>query len=88
MLRNLIQWTKGLVDNMLVISVLLDIMLGGHCLIMLILRNFLIMLRNCLIMLMLRKFLIMMIMLRNCLIMIMLRNCLIMLGSHCLIMLV
>jgi hypothetical protein len=90
MLRNLIQWTKGLVDNMLVISVLLDIMLGGHCLIMLVLRNFLIMmimLRNCLIMLMLRKFLIMMIMLRNCLIMIMLRNCLIMLGSHCLIML-
>jgi hypothetical protein len=30
---------------------LFDIMLGGHCLIMLMLRNFLILLRNCLIML-------------------------------------
>jgi hypothetical protein len=32
---------KCLFDNMLIISVLFDIMLGGHCLIMLMLRNFL-----------------------------------------------
>jgi hypothetical protein len=71
--RSVYSGHKCLFDNMLIILVLFDIILGGQCLIML--------------MLMLRNILIMMIMLRNYLILMMLRNCLIMVGGHCLFML-